>query len=151
MPIHRGALAVAIGLATAACAADLLPVGTPHDATADFRPASMVANREVAAPGGIVELTYPDEMVRGILYVLEEEVGSTWAYRYGLISGGEDGGVSPEWFVPGDEDVAIPDIGVVGPGPDRVRIPEVAAPGSWRICTGNAGENICVRIEIVAP
>lgn len=109
----------------------------------------MVADREVAAPGDIVELTFPTEMTRGIHFVLEEEAGGTWVYRYGLISSGEGAGPG-EWFVPGDDDVAIPDIGIVGLGPDRVVIPEPATPGSWRICTGNAVQNVCVPIEIVA-
>ncbi len=29
----------------------------------------------------------------------------------------------------------VEDIGVGGPGPDRVLVPEVAAPGIYRICT----------------
>jgi hypothetical protein len=107
----------------------------------------MVADRETAAPGDVVELTFPDEMGRGILYVLEQEVGGVWAYRYGLIATGE-GGLPSEWFVAGD-DVAVEDIGVVGPGPDRVRIPGTASPGSWRLCTGNAAENVCVRLQLV--
>ena len=141
------AVALALSLAVAACDA-FVPLSTPHDATAVCRPASMVADREIAAPGDVVELSFPDGMVRGIHFVLEEEVGPTWAYRYGLISSGE-GNAPGDWFVPGDEDVAIPDIGVVGPGPDRLRIPETAAAGTWRICTGNAVENVCVRLEIV--
>jgi hypothetical protein len=47
--------------------------------------------------------------------------------------------------------MAVEDIGVGGPGPDRVPIPDVAEPGSYRICTGNAAENICAPIEVVAP
>ena len=30
-------------------------------------------------------------------------------------------------------------------------VAEPGTPGTWRICTGNAAENVCVRIEIVAP
>ena len=135
-------------LLLAACST-VLPVGTPHDATAAFRPASMVADRDVVAPGDVVQLTFPDEMARGIHFVLEEETGLTWTYRYGLISSGADG--APGWFDPMDADTAVPDIGVVGPGPDRIIVPEEAQPGSWRICTGNAGENVCVRVEIREP
>ena len=149
MTSRRASTVVALALVLAGCG--VLPTGTPHDRTAVFRPASMVADRETAAPGDVVELTFPAEMTRGIHFVLEEEVGPTWVYRYGLISSGEVAGAPGEWFTPGDEDVAIPDIGIVGPGPDRVPIPEIAAPGSWRICTGTAVENVCVRIEIVGP
>jgi hypothetical protein len=126
----------------------VVPVGTPHDATAVFRPASMVADRETAAAGDTVELTFPDQMTRGILYVLEEHTGSTWTYRYALISDGAGG--APGWQ-PADAGIAVDDIGVGGVGPDRVVIPDPASPGDYRICTGNAAENLCVPIAIVAP
>jgi hypothetical protein len=147
--VRRAVLALAV-LAVATGCAEVIPgVGTPHDATAVFRPASMVADRETAAPGDVVELRFPDEMVRGILFVLEEEVGNRWVYRYGLMSSGDAGGGPGSWFVAGEEeDVGVPAIGVLGPGPDRVTIPPDASPGTWRICTGNAAENVCVRIEI---
>ena len=127
----------------------LVPTGTPHDATAVFRPASMVADRETAAPGDIVELTFPDEMTRGVWFVLEQEAGGRWIYRYDLTSDGPGEGWPIEWRVAGEEGFAVEDIGVGGPGPDRVVIPDTAEPGSWRICTGNAGENVCVRIRLV--
>jgi hypothetical protein len=125
----------------------LPPAGTPHDATAIVRPASMVIDREVAAPGDIVEVSFPDGMARGIMFVLEEETGASWTYRYILLAPLGDG--EPSWAT-ADGDVAVPDIGATGVGPDRLLIPEVAAPGSYRICTGNAAENVCARIEIVA-
>jgi hypothetical protein len=145
--MRRLAAALFLGSTLAACGS-VIPVGTPHDAAAVFRPASMVADREMAAPGEVVELRFPDQMVRGIMFVLEQEVGSTWVYRYLLLSDA-NGGV-PQWFGADREDVAVEDVGMGGPGPDRVVIPDVAEPGSWRLCTGNAGENVCVRLEIVA-
>jgi hypothetical protein len=139
-------------LALATGCAEILPAaaGTPHDATAVFRPASMVADREAAAPGDIVELSFPDEMTRGVWFVLEREVGSSWDYRYDLTSDGPGPDWPMDWQVAGGEAFAVEDIGVGGGGPDRVILPETAEPGTWRICTGNAGENVCVRIEIVA-
>ncbi|MGQ0608815.1 MAG: hypothetical protein ACT4OQ_10190 [Chloroflexota bacterium] len=47
--------------------------------------------------------------------------------------------------------MAVPTIGVGGPGPDRMSIPETVEVGEYRICTGNAGENFCTPIEIIAP
>ena len=56
-----------------------------------------------------------------------------------------------EWFVAGEEEeVGVPAIGITGPGPDRVVIPPDATPGTWRVCTADAGENVCVRIEITS-
>jgi hypothetical protein len=123
------------------------PVGTPHDSAVGFLREVMIADRAQAAPGDIVELSFPGEKDRGIMYVLEEETGPTWTYRYILLAGD----TYPTWHRPGDESVAIPDIGIAGVGPDRVIIPEEAPPGDYRICTGNAADNVCVRIEIVAP
>ncbi|HEU5326208.1 MAG TPA: hypothetical protein VFV59_10035 [Candidatus Limnocylindria bacterium] len=143
--MRRLAAALLVGATLAGCGS-VIPAGTPHDATAVFRPASMVADRETAAPGDVVELGFPDQMVRGIMFVLEREVGSTWVYRYLLISDANGG--EPQWYPADRDDVAVEDVGIAGPGPDRVVIPDVAEPGSWRLCTGNAGENVCVRLEI---
>lgn len=33
--------------------------------------------------------------------------------------------------------------------PDHVRLPDDANPGSNRICTANAGDDICAQLEIV--
>jgi len=55
------------------------------------------------------------------------------------------------WFPLDAEGIGFPDIGVGGPGPDRVPIPDVAEPGDYRICTGNARDEFCTPIEISAP
>jgi hypothetical protein len=127
----------------------VVPAGTPHDASAMFRPASMIVEPESAAPGQEVELRFPDEMTRGVWFVLEQEVGEAWVHRYDLTSDGPGPDWMITWHVAGQEGFAVDDIGVGGPGPDTVRIPDVAEPGSWRICTANAAENVCVRIGIV--
>lgn len=126
------------------------PSETPHDANAALRPDIIVADREMASPGDFVSLTFPNGLSRGIMYVLEEEVGATWAYRFILLAG-LTVAAPPRWYEPVYSPAEIPAIGVEGLGPDRVVIPEDATPGQYRICTGNAEENVCVRIEIVAP
>lgn len=151
-PGAPAAVAPVLALALSACAAaDLLPPGTPHDPTAVVRPASMAADRETASPGDIVGLRFPDAMTRGVWFVLEQEVAESWTYRYDLTSDGPGAGWEVGWHVAGEEGFAVEDIGVGGNGPDHVVIPDTAEPGTWRICTGNAVENVCVRIEIVAP
>jgi hypothetical protein len=122
----------------------------PADPDAEFRPDLIVAEPTSIGPGGLVSLTFPMETVRGIVFVLEERVGEVWAHRFNLTSDGPGPGWTAEWF-PLDADIGFPDIGVMGPGPDRVPIPESAEPGEWRICTGNAGDEFCTPIEIVAP
>ena len=102
-----------------------------------------------ARPGEIVDVTYADAWDRGILYAIDAELGGTWERRHLLVSDANGG--ARVWFTPGDENVAVEAVGIGGRGPDRVMIPEVTEPGGHRICTANAGQNICTRIEIVAP
>ena len=127
---------------------EVAPIVGPADPGAEMRPDLIVADPEVIPPGGIVALTFPEETTRGILFVLEERVGDSWAHRFDLRSDGPGAGWKRSWHPVGAEPIAVADIGVGGPGPDRVPIPEVAEPGDYRICTGNAGENFCVPIRI---
>jgi len=116
-----------------------------------MRPDLIVADPAVVSPGGVVALTFPEETSRGVLFVLEERADESWAHRYNLSSDGPGPGWQMAWHLPNEQNIAFPDIGVGGAGPDRVPIPETAEPGDYRICTGNAGDEFCAPIEIVAP
>lgn len=149
-------LAALLLLVAAGCGTSPVPLpgvaGDPADPAAEIRPDLIVADPKVVEPGEVVGLTFPQETTRGVHFVLERQAGAgTWAYRYDLLSDGPGAGWERRWFPAGAEGFAVEDIGVGGPGPDRVVIPETAEPGTWRICTGNAGENFCAPIEIVAP
>lgn len=124
-------------------------IGEPADPAAALRPDLIVAEPIQATPGEVVALTFPAETTRGIHFVLERLVDDVWVYEFDLLSDGPGPGWERRWIRAGG-DLAIEDIGVGGVGPDRVVSPEVAAPGGWRICTGNAAQNICTTIEIVA-
>lgn len=134
-------------LLLAACGEVVATPAGPADPAAEVRPDLLVVEPAVAAPGDVVALTFPEESSRGILFVLEERIGDSWAHRYNLTSDGPGTGWELAWYLP-DANVAIEDIGVGGPGPDRVPIPETAEPGDYRICTGNAGDEFCALIEI---
>jgi hypothetical protein len=123
----------------------------PADPAAKMRPDLIVADPPAAAPGAVVALHFPAETSRGVLFVLEQRVGKTWALRYYLTSDGPGPGWRMTWHVEGAQGFGVEDIGVGGSGPDRVTIPEVAEPGDYRICTGNAGDEFCAPIEIAAP
>jgi len=107
-----------------------------------MRPELMVADPAVVAPGGVVALTFPAKTDRGILFVLEQRVGDSWAHRYSLTSDGPGPGWEQAWYLPDADGISVPDIGVAGGGPDRVPIPEPAELGDYRICTGNAADNL---------
>ena len=125
--------------------------GAPANPAAEMRPDLLVIDPPMAAPGDVVVLTFPEETTRGILFVLDQHVGDTWVNRFSLTSDGPGEGWEMRWNAAGAQGVAVPDIGVGGPGPDHVPIPEPAEPGTYRICTGNAGADFCAPIEIVAP
>lgn len=146
--VGRMGVAIALVCALVGCA-EIVDVETaePADPNAEIRPDLIEVEPQVAAPGDVVSLTFPQETLRGVLFVLEERVRDGWALRYYLTSDGPGPGWRLSWHT-ADDPMAVEDIGVGGPGPDRVPIPETAEPGAYRICTGNAGDEFCAEIEI---
>lgn len=123
----------------------------PANPDAEMRPDLLVIEPAQAAPGDVVALTFPEETTRGILFVLEQRVDDGWVARFFLRSNGPGADWEMSWHEAAAQGMAVEDIGVGGVGPDNVPIPEVAEPGDYRICTGNAGADFCAAIEIVAP
>ena len=123
----------------------------PANPDAEMRPDLLVIDPARAAPGDVVALTFPEETSRGVLFVFDQRVDDTWVTRFYFTSDGPGAGWERQWWPADAEGMAVPDIGVGGPGPDRVLIPDVVEPGSYRICTGNAGADFCAPIEIAAP
>lgn len=128
-----------------------LLAGQPANPDAEMRPDLIAVDPKTAAPGEVVALAFAEATTRGILFALDELVDDRWVTRFYLTSDGPGQGWQREWWPVDAEGVAVPDIGVGGPGPDRVLIPDVVEPGNYRICTGNAGADFCAPIEIVAP
>jgi hypothetical protein len=116
-----------------------------------MRPDLIVADQAEVEPGAVVALSFPEHTNRGVLFVLDQRVDNAWVTRFFLTSDGPGQGWEREWWPVDAAGMAVPDIGVGGPGPDRVLVPEVVEPGAYRICTGNAGADFCAPIEIVAP
>lgn len=138
------AAALALASVMTSCAS---PSG-PFDPDAEIRPDLLEVRPDVAAAGEHVELLFPEETVRGVGYVLERRNGDTWDWKYGLASTGGGGG-EPTWWSASDSDrYPVPDIGVMGPGPDLVTIPDSAEPGDYRLCTSNAGDNFCAQVTV---
>ncbi len=122
----------------------------PADPAARMRPDLIAVEPAEAEPGDVVGLSFPQETARGILFTLERLTADGWLTSYLLTSDGPGPEWQLSWQPPGGGGMAVEDIGVGGPGPDHVPIPDVAEPGSYRICTGNAAEVICTPIEIRA-
>jgi hypothetical protein len=120
----------------------------PHDAAAEVRSELMEVEPERGTPGEILAVYFPEETERGVAFVLEEETASGWALRYFLVAGDEASGA--DWWTPADaEGRGWDDVGIGGGGPDFVEVPDTAEPGSYRLCTANAGQNFCAPVDVV--
>ncbi len=140
-------VASAMALATdcsEAAAAPFRPV-EPEPAPS-MRPDLLVLAPDPVAPGDTVAMRFPEETGRGVAFQLDQQIGDEWSTRYWLTSDGNGG--RPFSVPVYTEGYGVPDVGVGGPGPDRVVLPDDAAPGSYRICTANAGDEFCAPLEI---
>lgn len=144
-------LLVGVGLAVliAGCTG---PGTGPHDPGATMRPDLVKVDPVQVRPGQAVQVTFPEHTERGVAWVLEAETGESWRVEYFLTAAvsGYDNASTPNWWSADDtEGKGWDDIGVGGPGPDRLVVPDTATPGTYRLCTANSVENLCVGIEIV--
>ena len=145
----RGAASLVVMALLAACSA-AAPSSEPPSPIASevpVRPGVMVVDPAAARPGQGVAARFPGGWDRGILFALDAEAGDGWDRRWMLISDASGG--EPSWFS-SDEDVAVEAIGISGEGPDHRLIPDAAERGAYRLCTANAGEDVCAPIEIEA-
>ena len=125
------------------------PTGGPYDASAELRPDLLELEPDEVRPGATIRMHYPEETPRGVGYVLEEEVEGTWQLRY-FLTAAEHSGASPSWSnVRGGNGPVWPDVGVTGPGPNWIQIPHRAEPGTYRVCTANAGDEFCARLQLI--
>lgn len=114
-------------------------------------PGVLIAEPEIARGGQNVRITFPNAHVRGVLYLLDAWDGQDWQTAFCLYS---DGGGIAGWEISTkrytSSGCAVRDIGIVGAGPDLVRMPREAPPGTYRLCTGNSQEKKCGLISVAA-
>jgi hypothetical protein len=115
-----------------------------------MRPELMELSASQVNPGQTIEVRFPQETARGIAWVLEEQDGETWQARYYLtaVTDGYGAGSPSWWSVDDDEGRGWEDIGIEGPGPDTLTIPDTVQPGAYRLCTVNSLQNICTTLDI---
>ena len=134
-------LAVAIGAAGCAPAPSPLPrmIG-------ELRPDLMTAETDEARPGDAVTIDWSADTTRGVAYRLGRMAdGGEWTVEYFLgVGSGEPG----SWHR-SDAEVEIPAMAITDRGPDRLRIPEEAEPGTYRLCTLD-DPGLCVELDVVA-
>lgn len=119
----------------------------PPEPEAQMRPDLLELDPAVAEPGQLVAMHFPEETSRGIAFQLDRRADDGWTPVAWMTSDGNGG--EPATVPAFTEGYGVEDVGVGGPGPDHVRLPDDAPPGDYRICTANAGEEFCAPIEIV--
>ncbi|WP_159801375.1 hypothetical protein [Arthrobacter zhaoguopingii] len=122
-----------------------------HDPSAQMRPELLDISTSPANPGRTIRIRFPQETERGIAWVLEEQYGDIWHARYFLsaTTGAYGGSGSPLWWSVDDgEGRGWEDIGIAGPGPDTLIIPDSIRPGKYRLCTANSMPNVCTPLDI---
>jgi hypothetical protein len=102
---------------------------------------------ESATPGSLIELTYPDENMRGIAFSLAPWTGTEWGEVEYYLTATQVRSKEPTWW-PATENGGWDDLGVGGPGPDFLTIPDSAPPGGYLLCSANAKEQFCVVVQV---
>jgi hypothetical protein len=107
----------------------------------------------VASPGQVIELRYPKGLPRGAPFFMSRWENDQWSEpQFLLISDqGHMSGIGPVWFRRPSNRRGWRTIGISGHGPDRLKVPDVAEPGLYRICTANTGNrSYCVQLTVSA-
>jgi len=106
--------------------------------------------RAHVAAGEVVELRYPNDLERGVVFTLSpQRPGMRNDPLFMLYSDAGSEGGTPSWRAVG-EALDATDVGVGGPGPDRLLLPPKLEPGDYRVCTANAAYN-CVNLSVTGP
>jgi hypothetical protein len=104
---------------------------------------------ESTRPGELVAIRFPDHQTRGVAYTLDTWEDHAWTTRFYLTSDAGDLNWTPDWWaVENSEGRGVPDIGITGPGPDHVRIPDTAPAGNYRLCTANTPDKACASLTV---
>ena len=125
-------------------------IGTTMSPTLDAKwRGSMTITPATASPGQRIALRFPENNVRGVAFSLAAWNGQGWEVRYYLTGGRGSDGPTPQWWsVEDSEGRGWHDIGVRGPGPDDVLIPNTAPSGAYRLCTANARDEACALLTV---
>lgn len=146
MQIFQLTAVALLGVLLASCG----PAGA-NDPEAQMHPELLKVSPSPAKPGQTIKVRFPEETFRGIAWALEEQDGKSWHVRYYLsaTTDGYGGSGSPSWWSADDaEGKGWDDIGIGGPGPDSLIIPDSIRPGTYRLCTANSMPNVCTPLSI---
>ncbi len=110
----------------------------------------MTVTPATAAPGERVALRFRSTEVRGIAFSLAAWDDGGWTEAFYLTSDwGTPDSHRPTWWSVEDSDGrGWEDVGVSGPGPDHVIVPEEAAAGDYLLCTANSVDEACAILTV---
>lgn len=152
-----GALTAALLVSGCGASAETVddPAGDPVTSSPTLDPdlrGTMTITPSTAAPGEQVALRFASKRVRGIAFSLAAWDGEQWEPAYYLTSDwGAPRQHEPDWWsVENSEGRGWVDVGIAGPGPDRVVVPDDAAPGDYLLCTANSVEESCELLAVVS-
>lgn len=130
---------------TATDRADTRP--EPPRPSPEIRPDLVTLAPDPAPPDANVDLSFPTKTGRGVAFQLDRDTDDGWepmAWMTSDANGGEP--VTVPAFTNG---YGVDGVGIGGPGPDTVALPEDLAPGAYRICTANRGDpEICAELTV---
>lgn len=108
---------------------------------------TMTITPATAAPGAEIALTYPAGYMRGVAFSLADPADEK-KLSYYLVSG--RGKSKPGWWSATDPSPGRgwDDVGINGPGPDRLVVPDTAADGTYLLCTANAATKACALLTV---
>ena len=113
---------------------------------------TMTVEPATARPGQRVALHFTPPVMRGIAFSLAAWSEGEWSVAYYLASDwGSPRAHEPDWWSAEDsEGRGWVDVGIAGPGPDHVVVPDSAPAGDYLLCTANAAEESCAMVTVVA-
>lgn len=111
---------------------------------------TMTVTPATAVPGQRVALRFQSKEVRGIAFSLSAWSDQGWTVAYYLSSDwGLPGSHTPDWWrVEDSEGRGWEDVGIGGPGPDHVIVPDTAPDGDYLLCTENSVDEACVILTV---
>jgi hypothetical protein len=111
---------------------------------------SMDVSPDRVRPGEQIAIRLSDDGVRGIAFSLDAWEESRWRTQFYLTSDGGSLHWTPSWWsIEDSEGRGWVDIGVGGPEPDHVIIPDIAPAGTYRLCTANTHKKACALVTVV--
>lgn len=107
---------------------------------------TMTITPATVAPGAQIGLTYPAHYGRGIAFSLADPADEKKVSYY--LSAGLRGSKPAWWSAADSAGRGWVDIGINGPGPDRLVVPDTAADGTYLLCTANATKKACALLTV---